>query len=72
VTAGLLQVFAAWSTSGFPHITRLPGLRGCWDVVDHLGAARPRICEDNRGIHVNLTDAPQYLTSVSTAARIPL
>ena len=56
-------VLAAWSMAGFPHITRLPGGRGCYDTIDHLGNELLVVCEDPRGLHLNLTQAPIYLVS---------
>ena len=46
---------------------------GCWNVVDHLGAPTSRVCGDppqndrlGGGLHVNLTEAPQFLTQEAT------
>jgi len=56
-------VLAAWSLSGFPHVSRLPGGRGCYDVFDLYGNSLEKICEDSRGLHLNLTQSPMYLIS---------
>jgi len=56
-------VLAAWSLAGFPHITRLSGGRGCFDVFDLYGNNLNIVCEDPRGIHLNLTQSPIYLIS---------
>ena len=63
-------VLAAWSMAGFPHITRLPGGRGCYDTIDHLGNELLVVCEDPRGLHLNLTQAPIYLVSKNLTFKI--
>ena len=56
-------VLAMRSLAGYPHLTRIPGGIGCYAVHDYLGRALPRLCEDLRGIHINISQAPQFLTS---------
>lgn len=61
VNSAGVTALAAWTSGSFPHVVRLPGGAGCWDVVDFKGAPQPTICEDPRGIHVNVSSAPLYL-----------
>lgn len=56
-------VMVAWTTASFGHVARIPGGEGCWRVGNWLGnVARDPICHDPRGLHVMLSDSPQYLT----------
>lgn len=55
--------FAAWTSASFGHIARIPGQgAGCYAVVNWLGEPQTQLCNDPRGLHLMLTDAPQYLT----------
>ena len=56
-------VLAIWSLPGYPHLARIPGCTGYYAVQDYLDRALSRLCEDPRGIHINISQAPQYLTS---------
>lgn len=64
--AGDTQI-AAWTSASFPHVIRIPGGRGCWSVTDFMGTTMPQVCEDPRGIHVNVTDGPLYLLQKANA-----
>jgi hypothetical protein len=63
-------VLVAWTSGSFGHVVRVPGGSGCWAVADWLGRAQPQICGgvehgDPRGVHLNVTDAPLFLTQAA-------
>ena len=66
---GRATIFAAWSTSTFPHVTRLPGVLGCYAISDMMGEPIAQTCDDgghnHYGIHVNVSDAPIYIRSIA-------
>ena len=53
------NLIAAWTTTSYKHITRLPSGRGCFDVYNHLGGKLNHICEDPRGLHLNISLSPK-------------
>jgi beta-glucosidase-like glycosyl hydrolase len=61
-------VLVAWTSSDFEHVVRLPAVyeQGeCWKVTTMLGdTTTPNICHDPRGLHVNVSSAPMYLTRI--------
>ena len=55
-------LLVTWTSASFGHVARIPGIdNGCFAVYNYMGSAQPAICHDPRGLHVELTNAPQYL-----------
>ena len=54
---------AAWTSSEFSHITRIPGVEpgACFTQTSMFGDAMPTLCHDARGLHVNMSTSPRYL-----------
>ena len=56
----------AWTMASFEHVVRLPGVTGCWAATTYLGEPLPApLCHDPRGLHVNVSAGPLYLTPTS-------
>ena len=59
-------VLVAWTSGSFGHVIRIPGAPpgSCFTAKDWLGRALPDVCAGDRGLHVNVTDAPVYLRNI--------
>ena len=66
-------VLVAWTSADFGHVVRLPAVYEdgeCWTVTSMLGKTMSNICHDPRGLHVNVTSAPIYLTRIIKPKKI--
>ena len=66
-TAPVDTVLVAWTSGSFGHVIRIPGGSGCFSAADWVGNALPEVCAGDRGLHVNVTDAPVFLSQRGSA-----
>ncbi|MDQ3813396.1 MAG: glycoside hydrolase family 5 protein [Armatimonadota bacterium] len=53
---------AVWTTSLQPHSIVVPASRGTFRVTAHTGEELPVLTADEKGLSIDVTDAPKYLT----------
>jgi polysaccharide biosynthesis protein PslG len=53
--------FAVWTTSNTHRNIIIPGKSGRFSIINHLGENQGAISSESAGLHVTLTDSPQYL-----------
>ncbi len=62
----------AWTVSTTPRQVRLAVSPGAFSVVQHDGAAAPPVQADAKGLQLDLTDTPRYLTPLGRNASLLL